>query len=179
MADELRLMTGSRPDLEVHDLNSLMLSVCGLAANPADADNEWFQTTLPELAIEKLAEKPYLGGFEAICVDEFQDIAGNPRLLKVVIALAEARALVPDIVHLRLRTNCRTAPGLSMALQRGGVLEGTLRDVHANSVRFCLNHACSTTWHPGVGQVDVSQACHSVVVTVVCDTNFPQTHCVP
>lgn len=37
MADELRLMT-SRPGIEVADLNSLMLSVCGLASNPADAD---------------------------------------------------------------------------------------------------------------------------------------------
>ena len=149
MADELRLMT-SRPGIEVADLNSLMLSVCGLASNPADADNAWFQTELPELAIATLAEKPYLGGYEAICVDEFQDIAGNPLLLKVVLALAgtgsatnteiilagdesqqilrpngervsalaEARALMPDLVHLRLRTNCRTAPGLSKQLQR-------------------------------------------------------------
>ena len=37
MADELRLMT-SRPGIEVADLNSLMLSVCGLASNPADSD---------------------------------------------------------------------------------------------------------------------------------------------
>jgi hypothetical protein len=83
-------------------------------------------------------------------VDEFQDIAGNPLLLQVVLALAgtgsatnteiilagdesqqilrpngervsplaEARALMPDLVHLRLRTNCRTAPGLSRQLQR-------------------------------------------------------------
>jgi len=149
MADELRLMT-SRPGIEVADLNSLMLSVCGLASNPADADNAWFQTELPELAIAALGEKPYLGGYEAICVDEFQDIAGNPLLLQVVLALAgtgsatnteiilaadesqqilrpngervsplaEARTLMSDLVHLRLRTNCRTAPGLSKQLQR-------------------------------------------------------------
>lgn len=103
-----------------------------------------------ELAIATLAEKPYLGGYEAICVDEFQDIAGNPLLLKVVLALAgtgsatnteiifagdesqqilrpngehvsalaEASALMPDLVHLRLRTNCRIAPGLSKQLHR-------------------------------------------------------------
>jgi hypothetical protein len=149
MADELRLMT-SRPGIDVADLNSIMLSVSGLTSNPTDADNTWFQTTLPELAIAALAEKPYLGGYEAVCVDEFQDIAGNPLLLKVVLAfagtgsatnteiilagdesqqilrpngervsaLAEARKLMPDLAHLRLRTNCRTAPGLSKQLQR-------------------------------------------------------------
>ena len=149
MADELRLMIGNRADIEVHDLNSLMLSTCGLPSNPIDAGREWFETTLPTMTIDRLQEKPYLGGFEAICVDEFQDIVGNPLLLRVLLALAgtgsakgtqlvfagdqsqqilrpvaervpafaQARELVPDMVHVRVRKNCRIAPVLMQQLQ--------------------------------------------------------------
>nr|WP_279588078.1 NERD domain-containing protein [Salinibacterium sp. ZJ454] len=144
MAGELQLMRGHRPDIDVQDFTSLMLSVCGLPANPADADREWYETTLPTMTLERLREKPYLGGYEAICVDEFQDVAANPLLLKVLFALAgtgspdgtrlvfagddsqqilrpvadrvsafaAARRLVPDLVHVRLRKNCRMAPAL-------------------------------------------------------------------
>ena len=149
MADELRLLMRHQPDVEVHDLNSLMLSLCGLPANPVDADREWYETTLPTMALDRLKEKPYLGGFEAICVDEFQDIVGNPRLLEVILALAgtgsavgtqlvfagdqtqqilrpaaervlafrQARQMVPDMVHVRVRINCRIAPVLMQQLQ--------------------------------------------------------------
>lgn len=87
MADQLRLLT-SRPDVEVADMNAMMLHVAGLTENPADADSDWYERELPALALAVLKEKPHLGGFEAICVDEFQDIAGNPLLVDVVFALA-------------------------------------------------------------------------------------------
>lgn len=87
MADELREMVG-RPDVEVADLNTLMLQVAGLTSNPPDATDEWYENDLPALALTALRERPFLGGFEAICVDEFQDIAGNPLLVDVLFALA-------------------------------------------------------------------------------------------
>lgn len=87
MADELRDMV-SRPDVEVADLNSFMLQVCGLTSNPADAANDWYQRELPELALDQLKTRPHLGAFEAICVDEFQDIAGNELLVDVILAAA-------------------------------------------------------------------------------------------
>jgi hypothetical protein len=142
MADQLSTMT-SRPDIEVADLNALMLKVVG-TENPADATSDWYERTLPELALAELQRKPHLGGFEAICVDEFQDIAGNPLLVDVIFALAGsggpqhtnfvfagdarqqilrktgstvdpysvARALVPDLVHVGIRRNCRTVPSV-------------------------------------------------------------------
>lgn len=144
MADELRLMAGGQGDLEVADLNSLMLSICRLPANPPAAAADWYDRELPALALAKLAESPHLGGFETICVDEFQDIAGNLLLLEVLFALAgtgkpagtqlvfagddaqrilggshrrasgfaTARALVPDLVHVGLKRNCRTVPSI-------------------------------------------------------------------
>ena len=126
-----------------------MLSTCGLPSNPLEADRDWYETTLPTMTLVRLREKPYLGGFEAICVDEFQDIVGNPLLLQVILALAgtgsakgtqlvfagdqsqqilrpvaervsafaQARELVPDMVHVRVRKNCRIAPALMGQLQ--------------------------------------------------------------
>lgn len=145
MADELRSLVGSHAtDIEVADLNAIMLSICGLPANPADGDDGWYESELPRRILERLREKPYLGSYEAICVDEFQDIAGNPTLVDVLLALsgtgsahgtqlvlagddsqqilrpsaarvdayAAARHLVPDLVHVRVRRNCRTVPAI-------------------------------------------------------------------
>ncbi|WP_279588295.1 NERD domain-containing protein [Salinibacterium sp. ZJ77] len=142
MADELRLLVG-RPEIEVFDLNSLMLQIIGEPTNPPAAGDEWYRRELPERALSVLREKPYLGAFEAILVDEFQDVAGNPLLVEILFALAGtgsadgtvmllagddrqqilrtgeavrafdvAKASIPDLVHVRLRRNCRNVPEL-------------------------------------------------------------------
>jgi len=87
MADELRRQT-QRPEIEVRDLNSLMLGICDLPRNPDDADQLWYETTLPTYALGQLKAKPHLASYEAILVDEFQDIAANPLLLELLLALA-------------------------------------------------------------------------------------------
>lgn len=141
MADELRTLVG-RPDVEVFDLNTLMLQLIGEPTNPTDADASWYREELPERAIAALRDKPYLGSFEAILVDEFQDVAGNPRIVELLFALSGtgaadgtrmllagddrqqifrttdeqvsafgvAKAAIPDLVHVRLRRNCRNVP---------------------------------------------------------------------
>lgn len=149
MADELQQFVGSLPNVDVADLNSIMLRLVGMPANPPDAQTEWYTQELPKRALEVLRDKPHLGGYEAICVDEFQDIAGNIHLLEVLFALAGtghpagtrlvfagdtrqqimrraaehvepfaiAKSLVPDLVHVRVRRNCRTVPGLTSAVE--------------------------------------------------------------
>lgn len=144
MAEELQLLIGALPNVEVTDVNALMLRLAGVPTNPLDAGHEWYTRDLPELALRALAEKPYLGDYEAICVDEFQDVAGNALLLDLIFALAGtesatgtrlvfagdsrqqimrrsdeyvnayriARERIPDLVHVRVRRNCRAAPGL-------------------------------------------------------------------
>lgn len=89
MAESLRQMVGESPlDLEVADLNAVMLRVCGLDANPEVADDHWYRHELPERALAALAQHPERGAFAAICVDEFQDIAGVPLLMDVLRALS-------------------------------------------------------------------------------------------
>jgi len=145
MAEELRGLVGSSSlDIEIADFNSVMLRVSGLEHNPEGADDHWYREELPLLALEALAEHPERGGFAAICVDEFQDVAGVPLLMEVLQALAAggdisrarvvlagdaaqqimrstddraeplkaARDIIPDLVHVRVRRNCRVAPRL-------------------------------------------------------------------
>lgn len=150
MAEELQTFVGGLPNVEVTDVNALMLRLVGIPANPPDAAHDWFTRELPERALQVLREKPYLGDYEAICVDEFQDVAGNPLILDLIFALAGtkkpegtrlifagdsrqqimrranehvnaytiARERIPDLVHVRVRRNCRAAPGLVSGVER-------------------------------------------------------------
>lgn len=143
LAEELSLLDAGRPNLTIRDLNNLMLEIVGRTGNPKNASSDWFQVELPKLAIEELKAHPGRYQFDAICVDEFQDIAhmddileflfrlGNPTLenTEVVLAgdkvqaimggslsrdpLTVVRALFPDTVHARLRINCRNTPSLA------------------------------------------------------------------
>lgn len=88
MADELRDGLRTQRDGDVDDLNTIMLRLAGLDANPEDAAHEWYTEELPARALAALEADPTLGGYEAICVDEFQDIAGFPVVLDVLFALA-------------------------------------------------------------------------------------------
>lgn len=144
MAEELQLFVGGLPHVEVTDLNALMLRLAGVPTNPLDAGHDWYTRELPELALRAVTDKPYLGDYEAICIDEFQDVAGNALLLDLIFALAGtkrpagthlvfagdsrqqimrraddyvnaytiARERIPDLVHVRVRRNCRSTPGL-------------------------------------------------------------------
>ncbi len=88
MADELRDGFRTNRDVHVDDLNSLMLRLASLDANPDGAGQSWYTEELPTLALAALRADPSLGGYEAICVDEFQDIASFPAVLDVLFALA-------------------------------------------------------------------------------------------
>ena len=86
-----------------------------------------------------------VGGYQNVVVDEFQDIAGNPLLMDVVLALVApgghlmfagdkhqqimrpvaeqvdpfsvAKIRIPDLVHAQIRRNCRQAPALVRGAQ--------------------------------------------------------------
>lgn len=150
MAEQLQAFVGGLPNVEVTDLNALMLRLAGLPTNPAQADHAWYTRELPELALAALREKPHLGDYEAICVDEFQDVAGNPLMLDLLTELAGtksatgtrlvfagdsrqqimrrsdervnaytiARERIADLVHVRVRRNCRSAPGLVSGVEQ-------------------------------------------------------------
>src|SRR5690606_10605251 len=143
MADELRNMLHASRDVKVDDLNTIMLRLAGLESNPDDATQSWYTEELPELALAALKENPALGEYDAICVDEFQDIAGFPAVLDVVFALSTggqatklafagderqqilrpvdahvdpyraARERVPDLMHVTLRRGLRQVGALA------------------------------------------------------------------
>ena len=149
MAEELRRLTGPRANLDVYDFNTLMLEICGLQSNKKNADSTWYDETLPEMASKVLDEKTHWGDYEGIFVDEFQDIAGNSRILELLFKLSAskkpkgtklvlagdknqqilsdkgqlanpfdvAKYLVSDLVHVRLRTNCRNVPELTNQME--------------------------------------------------------------
>lgn len=106
--------------------------------------------------------RPQAGGYQTVVVDEFQDIAGNPLLMDVVLALAApgghlmfagdehqqimrpvteqvnpfgvAKVRVPDLVHAQIRRNCRQAPALVRGTQ-----EILGRRLGFNSYRLPIN----------------------------------------
>lgn len=134
-----------RGPLAVSDLGAVMLRLAGLDAHPEGAPDSWYQRELPQLALKALAEHPERGGYLNVIVDEFQDIASNPLLVDVVLALAapDARLMfagderqqimrptfervnpfevaqerLSHLVHARIRRNCRQAPQLVFASQ--------------------------------------------------------------
>lgn len=147
LAEELDTAVGALDTVDVYAWNSLQLNLAGLTQNPENADGAWFERELPSLALEQIRENPHRAGYDAILVDEFQDIASNPLhvdLLRTltnapieqstvilcgdtkqqimrpsgeqVDALVTARALLPGIVHVRLRRNCRMSPALAKAI---------------------------------------------------------------
>lgn len=92
MADELRDGFSRHSGVVVDDLNSLMLRIAGLTENPVVAGPEWYTEELPTLALAALAAEPTLGHYEAICVDEFQDVAGFPKVLDLLFALGSSES---------------------------------------------------------------------------------------
>lgn len=145
MAEELQRELGNRPNLDVFDLNTLMLQIYGLQGNPKVATSEWYESTLPSRAVDALLKRPELAQYDAILIDEFQDIAGNNKILEFLIEASSTKnadetillfagdknqqimsdhgklsdpfesikQLLPDMVHITLRTNCRSAPSLA------------------------------------------------------------------
>jgi hypothetical protein len=146
MAEETEHQIGGRPNLVVRDFNKLMLEVIGKQNNPADAKDDWYKVKLPKKAIEVLKQYPEIGGYDAICIDEVQDVASSQLLIefalrmtkdkfdsKMVLAgdrfqqimtdgmaqvdpYAELKKMLPDLVRVTLKTNCRNAPALSEQL---------------------------------------------------------------
>ncbi|MFT4156386.1 MAG: AAA family ATPase [Microbacterium sp.] len=147
MADELRGSLRNQRDIVVDDLNSLMLRLVGLDANPTDAGPDWYRKELPERAFAALSANPKLGEYDAICVDEFQDVAPFPAVLDVLFALAAstgakfafagdrrqqilhpvnaqvdpfavAKERVPDLMHVALGRGLRQAAGLTEDIEK-------------------------------------------------------------
>lgn len=138
MAEELRTMVRGRTQLvEVDDINTVMLRLCGLPTNPPGADDTWYRDTLPSRAIEALAASPHLARYHALCVDEFQDIADKPRVLELVLALT-ANSLAATPIVLAGDDRQRILPGDGPAEASVRIAQKTLPTfVHARVRKNC------------------------------------------
>lgn len=90
MAEELRAQVGSLQNVDVFDINALMLRMIGLEANPRGAGDDWFFDELPTRAAASLVEgtsEIAWPRYDAILIDEFQDIAGYPKIEALLEAL--------------------------------------------------------------------------------------------
>lgn len=78
LAEELDTAIGALDTVDVIAWNSLQLNLAGLAENPDGAAGSWFEQELPVLVLEQVTANPHRASYDAILVDEFQDIAANP-----------------------------------------------------------------------------------------------------
>lgn len=166
MAVELRSMVRGRTQLiDVDDLNTVMLRLCDLAANPPDADNTRYRQTLPRRALEAVREHPHLASYQALCIDEFQDLADEPDVLDLVLALTaspvEHCPVVPagDDRQRILSRNAESPGSISVARSRlPGIVHALVRrncrmlPAIADGVSRYLDSALRFTGHrmPGI-----------------------------
>ena len=148
LAEKLQEELGQVQGVTVTDVNSLLLKVAGLKKNPADAGTPWYEDQLPDQALIALDFNKSKLQFDAICVDEFQDIASRPKFFEVLQRLQRstympfklllagddqqqiagngilvdsfrfAKENIPNLVHVGLNTNCRQSPELARKIVR-------------------------------------------------------------
>ena len=148
LRDEVFEFIGRHELITVMNFNDLMLKLAGLKKNPAKADQNWFDVELPAKALEAVKAGKSTLEFEAVCIDEFQDLVPREAIFWPImelltnkyrpykIALAGddeqqiytsgsridsfewAKKQLPELVRVSLHTNCRQSPRLTAAIHK-------------------------------------------------------------
>ena len=148
LAEKLQADLGKVAGITVMYLNELLLGMVGLKKNPAGSVTAWFDEVLPEKALDAVLHSKLDLEFEAVCIDEFQDIAARPVAFEAILGLLSnklrpfkvlmagddqqqiytsgtpidsfrfAKSHLSNLVHVGLNTNCRQAPALSRAIHK-------------------------------------------------------------
>ncbi|MEO0024952.1 MAG: hypothetical protein RL196_1393 [Actinomycetota bacterium] len=148
LAEKLRKDLGKVAGITVMHLNELLLGIVGLKKNPAGSVTAWFDEVLPAKALDAVLHNAVDFEFEAVCIDEFQDIAARPVAFDAILGLLSnklrpfkvlmagddqqqiytsgapidsfrfAKSQLPNLTHVGLNTNCRQAPALSRAIHK-------------------------------------------------------------
>lgn len=146
LAEQINEEIGRHEKIDVLSLNQVLLKIIGKSKNPAGATTDWYERELPELALEIILKGGDIKEYEAICFDEFQDVASRPAYFDAIMGLLTnkyrpfkvmmagddeqqimasgapvrsfdfAKKAFPNLVHIGLQTNCRQAPSLSKAV---------------------------------------------------------------
>ncbi len=148
LCESIREDIGLHQSIEVMHFNEVLLWMAGLKKNPKDAGTEWYDKELPQLARDKFLKSGKVAPFDAICIDEFQDLASREEIFYTLMVLlnskfrpfkvmmagddeqqiaasgarvdsfAFAKKVFPNLTHVALTANCRQAPGLSKAIHK-------------------------------------------------------------
>jgi hypothetical protein len=143
MAENLAKRFDGVANVHVQDVGRLLASITKAERPDGISKDDWYDRVLAERALVEIQAHPELRSFDAICIDEFQDIATKPDVCKALFALLRddehivlagddeqqimatsskvhafesAKALRPSFAKFALATNCRQAPELSMAI---------------------------------------------------------------
>ncbi len=82
MADEYRIRFGGNPNIEVKPIYDLFLEVANLKTHKSG--NDWYDHELPTKAKNAVSYNEFLAKYDAICIDEFQDIASKPDVIDAI-----------------------------------------------------------------------------------------------
>ncbi len=141
MARDLRSRLAPLANVYVSAVSAIFSEILDVSDPRVEDKNEWYDRELPRLALEKLHADSSFEKFDALCIDEFQDLASKPVVLEALFAtlvdrdarvvlvgddrqqimnlgprvnsLDAARAFLPNIASFDLKSNCRQSPGLS------------------------------------------------------------------
>jgi hypothetical protein len=82
MADEYRIRFENNPNIDVKPIYDLFLDVAQLKSHKRG--DGWYDEELPTLAINAVNYNEFLARYDAICIDEFQDIASKPKVVDAI-----------------------------------------------------------------------------------------------
>ena len=82
MADEYRMRFAGNDHIEVKPIYDLFLEVANLKSHKKG--NDWFDDELPTKAKNAVSYNEFLAKYDAICIDEFQDIASKPNVVDAI-----------------------------------------------------------------------------------------------
>lgn len=146
LANHYELNYGKHPNIDVYDINNLFLEVTQLKNHKSG--DEWYDFELPRKAASAVSINQHLASYDAICIDEFQDLASKPEIVnaifrffnpntedpRIVIAaddwqqifkgesyadsFSTVKEMFPDLVKVNLLNNFRQSPGLNREIYR-------------------------------------------------------------
>lgn len=155
MADEIESQVGSLSNIDALDINTLMLKTAQLTENPEGSGQEWYTEQLPQLALTALKTSTTEPGYDAILVDEFQDIAGFPHILEFLSALAPSSG-----------TNAQRTSSLfhnTKLLLAGDSRQQIMRRADEKVDAF----AVAKEWVPGLVHVRLARNCRNAQSVIV------------
>jgi hypothetical protein len=83
MANEYEVLYGNHPNIDVIQINDFFLQVAHIKSHK-DGD-PWYDEELPTKAINAVSYNEFLARYDAICIDEFQDIASKPKVVDAIL----------------------------------------------------------------------------------------------